>query len=145
VQPGAQVPASAEDRVGQAPLTVEHGGPMARMAVMTVRVFAAEGGRILLPLTDCIVNRCCVDWAVTLEMQAHDGDRFELRIGDTFTFTTADGVEKSLQPEEDPAGLGPILVCTRTAVKSATIGRATDRWLAGTSTARGDLASGDET
>jgi hypothetical protein len=90
------------------------------MAVMTVHVFAAEGGRIRLPLTDCIVNRCCIDWAVTLEMQTHDGDRFELRIGDTFTFTTADGVEKSLQPEENPAGLGPVLGCTRTAVKSAT-------------------------
>jgi hypothetical protein len=48
-------------------------------------------------------------------MQTHDGDRFELRIGDTFTFTTADGVEKSLQPEEDPAGLGPVLGCTRDA------------------------------
>jgi hypothetical protein len=43
-----------------------------------------------------------------------------LRIGDTFTFTTVDGVEMPLRPEEDPAGLGPVLACTRTTVEAAT-------------------------
>jgi hypothetical protein len=61
-----------------------------------------------------------VDWAVTLEMQSPDGAGFVLRIGDIFTFTTVDGVEKLVRPEEDPAGLGPVLACTRTTVEAAT-------------------------
>jgi hypothetical protein len=67
-----------------------------------------------------MVNRCCVDWAVTLEMQDPDGRHFELRIGKAFAFTAPDGNETLLLPEEDPAGLGPMLTCARTVVESAT-------------------------
>jgi hypothetical protein len=87
---------------------------------MTGREFVSEGRRIRLPLTGCTVNRCCADWAVTLEMQNPDGDHFELRIGDVFAFTAPDGTETLLRSEEDPAGLGPVLTCTRTVVESAT-------------------------
>jgi hypothetical protein len=90
------------------------------MALMTGFEFVAEGGRIQLPLTGCMVNRCCVDWAISLEMQKPDGDHFELRIGGVFAFTAPGGNETLMRPEEDPVGLGPVLACTRTAVESAT-------------------------
>jgi hypothetical protein len=89
------------------------------MVVMTGGEFVSEEGFVRLPLAGCSINRCCVDWAVTLEMQSSDGDDFVLRIGDIFTFTAVDGVEMLLRPEEDPTGLGPVLGCTRTTVKAA--------------------------
>jgi hypothetical protein len=87
---------------------------------MTGFEFVSEGGRIQLPLTDCMVNRCCVDWAITLEMQKPGGGHFELRIGGVFAFTAPGGTETLLRPEEDPVSLGPVLTCTRTVVESAT-------------------------
>jgi hypothetical protein len=59
-----------------------------------------------------------VDWAVTLRFD-HKSGAFEVRIEQPFVFASAGGAEVLLDPENDPAGLGPVLACTRTAVAEA--------------------------
>jgi hypothetical protein len=75
---------------------IENGLPLARAAVLQVRV----------------------DYAFTLVLKRGE-DAYEVRIEQAFEFATADGVVHTLDPETDPAGLGPALRCTRTAVVAA--------------------------
>jgi hypothetical protein len=77
-----------------------------------------DAGPWRLPLAGCAVSQCCVDWAVTLRLEHPDG-AFELRIEQPFVFAAADGVETLLRPEDDPADIGPLLVCSRTTVDEA--------------------------
>jgi hypothetical protein len=86
---------------------------------MSAYPIVEDNGRLLLPLAGAAVVQCCVDFAVTLRCDVA-GAAFEVRIEQAFTFTTADGAEARLVPEDDPTGLGPVLACTRTTVVQAT-------------------------
>lgn len=77
-----------------------------------------DGNRWQLPLVGCAVGQCCVDWGVTLRF-LHPNGAFELRIEQPFVFAPAGAAEMPLRPEADPAGLGPLLACTRTVVDTA--------------------------
>jgi Family of unknown function (DUF6188) len=92
---------------------------MAGLAVIVTggRLVGDRGGW-RLPLARCTVGQCCVDWAVTLRMDAPEG-AFVVRIEQPFVFVPATGGEVLLDPEKDPAGLGPVLACTRAAVEQA--------------------------
>lgn len=85
---------------------------------MTDITLVEMDGNWSIPLTGCSINRCCVDWAVTLWV-AHPAGEFALRIEETFFFVPAMGGEIRLDPEHEPAKLGPMLACTRTSVAEA--------------------------
>jgi len=89
------------------------------MAIMTSIRLSEINGRWQLPLDSCAVTRCCVDYGVTLRLD-HPAGAFELRIEQALDFVGADGAALTLDPEEDPTGLGPLLACTRTTVTAAT-------------------------
>lgn len=79
----------------------------------------ADGqGRRALPLAGANVVQCCVDFALTLRCDRSDS-MFEVRIEQEFAFSAADGTGTLLDPEGDPAGLGPVLACCRTTVLQA--------------------------
>jgi hypothetical protein len=59
-----------------------------------------------------------IDYALTLICD-RDGSTYEIRIEQAFEFTAASGATVTLDPEDNPTGLGPALACTRTAVASA--------------------------
>lgn len=92
---------------------------MGGVAIMTSMHLTEADGRWLLPLGNCAVTQCCVDYGVTLRLD-HPAGPFELRIEQAVDFVGADGAALTLEPEEDPTGLGPLLACTRTAVTVAT-------------------------
>jgi hypothetical protein len=75
-------------------------------------------GLWVLPLARAAVVQIRVDYALTL-LCKRDDDAYEIRIEEAFEFTAADGVKATLDPEGDPAGLGPALACTRTTVVAA--------------------------
>ena len=89
------------------------------MAIMTSIHLVEDNGRWQLPLDKCSVTQCCVDYGVTLRLD-HPAGHFELRIEQALDFVAADGAASTLDPEEDPTGLGPLLACTRTTVAAAT-------------------------
>ena len=89
------------------------------MAVTDTIPPADEQGRRVLPLAGAAVVQCCVDFAVTLRCD-RSGSAFEVRIEQPFTFSAAGGSGTLLDPEGDPAELGPVLTCTRTSVRQAT-------------------------
>ena len=88
------------------------------MAVTDPVPLADAEGRRVLPLCGAAVVQCCVDFAVTLRCD-RSGSAFEVRIEQPFTFAAADGTGTVLDPEGDPAALGPVLACSRTSVLRA--------------------------
>jgi hypothetical protein len=78
----------------------------------------AEVTRNGLPLGQAAVVQVKVDYAFTLVLKRGDA-AYEVRIEQAFEFAAADGVVHGLDPEGDPGGLGPALVCTRTVVAEA--------------------------
>ena len=88
------------------------------MAVTDPVPLADAEGRRVLPLGGAAVVQCCVDFAVTLRCD-RSGSAFEVRIEQPFTFAAADGTGTVLDPEGDPAALGPVLACSRTSVLRA--------------------------
>lgn len=68
-----------------------------------------------LPLAGCPVISLCVDFALTLNVD-HPAGAVAVRIEEPFVFVAPSGTEVRLSPEEDPAGLGPVLTCSRTQV-----------------------------
>jgi hypothetical protein len=89
------------------------------MAIMTSIRLIEDNGRWQLPLDTCPVTQCCIDYGITLRLD-HPAGHFELRIEQALDFVGADGAALTLDPEEDPTGLGPLLACTRTTVTAAT-------------------------
>jgi Family of unknown function (DUF6188) len=89
------------------------------MAIVTSIRFTEINGRWQLPLGSCAVTQCCVDYGVTLRLDQPAG-HFELRIEQALDFVAADGAASSLDPEEDPTGLAPLLACTRTTATAKT-------------------------
>jgi hypothetical protein len=77
-----------------------------------------QDGLRVLPLAQAAVMQICVDYALTL-LCNRNGAAYEIRIEQAFDFTTADGATVTLDPESEPAGLGPALSCTRTIVVAA--------------------------
>jgi hypothetical protein len=73
-----------------------------------------------LPLGGCTVIQCSIDWGFTLRL-AREADTFEIRVEQPFTFTTSAGEILTVQPEEDPTTLGPVLTITRTSVVASHI------------------------
>lgn len=86
---------------------------------MTSIRLSETDGHWQLPLESCAVTQCCVDYGVTLRLD-HPAGPFELRIEQVLEFVGADGAALSMNPEEDPTGLGPLLASTRTTVTAAT-------------------------
>jgi Family of unknown function (DUF6188) len=89
------------------------------MAIMTSIHLTETDGRWPLPLGNCAVTQCCVDYGVTLRFD-HPAGPFELRIEQSLDFVAADGTTYAVDPEDDPTGVGPLLACTRSTVTRAT-------------------------
>jgi hypothetical protein len=89
------------------------------MAIMTSMYLTETDGRWQLPLGSCAVTQCCVDYGVTLRFD-HPAGAFELRIEQSLDFVAADGAAFTVDPEDDPTGVGPLLACTRSTVTTAT-------------------------
>lgn len=86
------------------------------MAVVTATELASINGRWQLPLIGCDVRQCIVDYALTLILD-RDGEGFEVRIGDRFTFQPAGGgAGVVMDADPEPTGLGPVLGLPRTSV-----------------------------
>jgi hypothetical protein len=88
------------------------------MAIVNQTRLVEEVSGWRLPLEGCPVRQCCVDWAVTLRIE-HPTGTFDLRIEQPFLFLRQGEDETLLRPEEDPAGLAPVLACTRTTIREA--------------------------
>lgn len=71
-----------------------------------------------LPLGQADVVQLRVDYAFTLVLERGE-DAYEIRIEQPFEFTAAGGAALNVDPEADPAGLGPVLACVRTVVVAA--------------------------
>lgn len=80
--------------------------------------FVDAGGKWILPVMNCPITKCCIDYAVALRIEC-EGSSFELRIENDFTFVATDGTEIVLSPENQPAELGPILSVVRTSIEQA--------------------------
>ena len=86
---------------------------------MTSTHLTEDNGRWQLPLAGRVVTQCFVDFGVTLRFD-HPAGPFELRVEQTLGFVATDGTTFTLDPENDPAGVAPLLACTRTTVTAAT-------------------------
>jgi hypothetical protein len=71
------------------------------MAGMTMLPLRNTGGRWPLPIEGGSVRQCCVDWALTLNVEQSAGS-FSLRIEQAFAFVSASGLSFQLDPETDP-------------------------------------------
>jgi hypothetical protein len=66
-------------------------------------------GRWRLPFANERVTWCCVDYAFSFSTQS----QILVRIEQPFVYTSADGVEQLIVPEEDPVRLAPALAIAR--------------------------------
>jgi hypothetical protein len=87
---------------------------MAWMAeLMTIDIVEQpQQGRWELPVDGEDVLRCCVDYAVTIDL----GNHVSIHIEQPFVFARADGTEHLIVPEDDPAKVAPVLAITRLSV-----------------------------
>jgi len=69
--------------------------------------------RWLLPLAGELVTWCCVDYAVSFGTQ----NQISIRIEQPFVYTSANGVEHLILPEEDPVRVAPVLAIARLSVR----------------------------
>lgn len=64
-----------------------------------------RSGELPLPLGECVVARCLVDWRITVELHSAR-EQFTLTLDAPFTVATPGGDRLVLHPGEDHVGMG---------------------------------------
>ena len=77
-----------------------------------------RSGELPLPLGECVVARCLVDWRVTVELHSAR-EQFSLRIEAPFSVSVGGGERVVLQPGEDRVGMGTRGILRRCVVAAA--------------------------